>query len=410
MKIDITAKINSETYTESIDPKVLTKMQGLEDHARLRILMVIDSYFPGLGGAELQVELLGKALSRVGHDVSIVAPLLNPTKQKKDCFHGIPLERISYPRIKVIGAMVLAIKFAWMLIKKRNCYDAIHVHTVKNLATVVGLLRPLLEATLIAKISGAWEFDGGLLDPGLEHRLMHRLRNYFVKRYDYFQTISTYTKQRLLDAGYSLGKIQMIPNAVDLSRFRKSDFEEGLRRSGVIVVFSGRMAPVKGLDILIEAWSMVIRNCSEATPRLLLAGDGPIKSKLVELVEKKRLNDSVTFLSWVPEISEILNNADIYVQPSRQEGLPNSVLEAMAASLPVVATRVSGNIDLVVNRENGFLVDVGCAEELAKALCKLIGNPALRKVMGTHSRHIIEESYQLPTVLDKLSKAYRKEL
>jgi glycosyltransferase involved in cell wall biosynthesis len=372
--------------------------------------MVIDSFFPGTGGAEIQVELLAKALSSDGHDVNIVAPLLDPTKRKKDSFNSIPLERIPYPRIKVIGAIVLAVRFAWLLIKRRNNYDAIHVHTVKNLATIVGLLKPFFKASLIAKISGAWEFHGGLLDPALEHRLTHRLRNHFVKRYDYLQTISAYTRQRLEAAGYSANKIQMIPNAVDLSRFQCDRERVREKRSYVNIVFGGRMAPVKGLDVLIQAWAKVISNCGDQDPRLLLAGDGPIKGQLVELVEKCQLSHSVTFIDWVPEIFEVLKYADIYVQPSLQEGLPNSVLEAMAAALPIVATRVSGNEDLVFESKNGVLVEVGCVDELAEALCKLIANPGLRLAMGKHSRHIIETSYQLPTVLEKLSKAYRREL
>lgn len=410
MDIDISSQLNDGAHTESVDSTVLNKSQRQKDHARLRILMVIDSFFPGTGGAEIQVELLAKALTSGGHDVNIVAPLLDPTKRIKDSFNSIPLERIPYPRIKLIGAMVLAVRFACLLMKRRNNYDAIHVHTVKNLATIVGLLKPFLKASLIAKISGAWEFQGGLLDPALEHRFTYRLRNHFVKRYDYLQTISAYTRQKLEAAGYSPNKIQMIPNAVDLSRFQCDREREREKRSYVNIVFGGRMAPVKGLDVLIKAWVKVMSNCGDQEPRLLLAGEGPIKEQLVELVEKLQLNQSITFMDWVPEIVEVLKYADIYVQPSLQEGLPNSVLEAMAAALPIVATRVSGNEDLVVDSKNGVLVEVSCVDELAEALCKLIGNPTLRLAMGKHSRHIIETSYQLPTVLEKLSKAYRREL
>lgn len=404
--MDIAAKISEIADSREIKSSEHHTVQSSSRNYPLRILMVVDGSFPGIGGAEYQVEVLAKALHRCGHEVTIVAPLLDPGASRNEFFNNIPLERIPYPRIRIIGALVLAVKFTWRLLKIRKHFDVIHVHIVKNLATVVGMLRPVLRATLIAKVSGAWEFEGGVLDPALESRFTHRFMNYFLKGYDCFQTISTYTKLRLEAAGYSSNKIQMIPNALDMSRFPNERQNKEPKQSIVNVVFGGRLVPVKGLDILIKAWAKVVHRCSDSCPRLLLVGDGPIKGQLIQLVKDHQLDKYVTFLDWIPEISPVLNQADIYVQPSLQEGLPNSVLEAMAASLPIVATKVSGNEDLVTQSENGILVDPGCVDGLAEALCILISNPAMRETMGKYSRQIIETTYQLPKVLEKLLMAY----
>lgn len=408
--MDIAEKINGSVYSGEAKSSRRHVSESLTSISPLRILMVVDSSFPGIGGAEYQVEVLAKAFHRSGHEVSILAPLLDPSSPQKEYFDRIPLERIPYPRIKIIGALILAVKFAWRLFKTRKRFDVIHVHLVKNLATVAGILKPVLRASLIAKVSGAWEFDGGVLDPALGNRLSHKFMNYYIKRFDCFQTISTYTKLRLEAAGYPSSKIQMIPNAVDMSRFPNDRQNKNQDKADINVVFGGRMVPVKGLDILIKAWAKVIDRFGESFPRLLLVGDGPIKGQLMQLVEDYELSDYVMFHDWMPEISSILNQADIYVQPSLQEGLPNSVLEAMAAALPIVATKVSGNEDLVTDNENGILVAPGCIDGLAEALCTLIANPDRRKAMGKHSRQIIETTYQLPKVLNKLLRAYTGEL
>ena len=112
----------------------------------------------------------------------------------------------------------------------------------------------------------------------------------------------------------------------------------------------------------------------------------------------------------IKEIPDLLHRADIYVQPSRQEGLPNSVLEAMAMGLPIVATRISGNEDLVAEGENGLLVPPQDPEKLAHALSELIDDAGRRQKMGLYSRRIIEDKYAFTVVADLLVRAYRRQL
>src|SRR6185436_2068004 len=106
--------------------------------------------------------------------------------------------------------------------------------------------------------------------------------------------------------------------------------------------------------------------------------------------------ESVDFIGEVSDVPSVLVRADIYVQPSFQEGLPNSVLEAMAMGLPIVATRISGNEDVVVHEENGLLVPAGDAEALAAALRRLMNDPLLAARMGRRSRQMVEERFALP--------------
>lgn len=375
--------------------------------APLRVLMVVEGFYPSTGGAELQAGLLSRSLLAAGHHVRILTPRLDSSRPVNETIDGVAVERIAYPRVRIVGAVLLALKFAWRLVATRNQYDAIHIHTAKNLATVAGLLRPLLRRPIIVKISGAWEFEGGILDPKLRRDPIVRMRNACIRRIDYVQCISAYTGRMLRQAGYPERQIRMIPNAVDLGRFRNP------LRVGVsvepVVLFVGRIQPVKGLDVLIDAWARVRRLVPHA--KLVIAGDGAILPQLRERAAERGVTDSVHFPGRITQLeaAAMYELADVYVQPSHLEGLPNSVLEAMASGLPIVATRVSGNEDLVVDHANGRLVPAANPDALAAALTELLRDPELVKRMGTESRRLVEEQHAVPAVLSLLTRAYRGE-
>ena len=155
-----------------------------------------------------------------------------------------------------------------------------------------------------------------------------------------------------------------------------------------------------------DAWSQV---ASATNARLTIAGDGWEREALTKKAQEAGLADSIEFLGEVSDVPAILAKTDIYVQPSLQEGLPNAVLEAMAMGLPIVATRVSGNEDVVVHGENGVLVPASDPDALAAALRRLVDDPALAARMGRRSREMAEERFGLQAVMRRLEQAYRGE-
>ena len=370
--------------------------------ARRRILLVVDGFYPSTGGCEMQVRLLARSFAAAGHDVSVLSPHLDHRRPLREIIDGVPVQRIAYPKIKIVGALILCARFALTLLARRRRYDAVHVHTAQNLAAVAGMLRPWLRATLAVKISGAWEFDGGILDPALRTRPYQRFFNACVRRVDHIQCISEYTRQRMLAAGYPDAQLRMIPNAVDLQRFAPGP----ARTHTLKVVFVGRLVPVKGLPVLLDAWRDVAARFP--TARLVVAGDGVERGALVERARGLGIAERVDFLGEVGDVPAVLADAAVYVQPSHQEGMPNAVLEAMASGLPIVATRVSGNEDLVADGANGLLVAPGDAPALAEALGALLGDRERAQRMGARSRAIVEARYAVPAVLDQLLAAYRQ--
>lgn len=384
------------------------KEQGRQKLAS--ILLVVDGYYPTIGGTELQVELLSAAFQERGHQVQVVTPWLESERPKVELINGVKTTRIDYPRIKGLGALILMIKFFFWLLRHRSEYDAIHVHMVKNMATVMGLAKPFLRSKVMAaKVSGAWEFEGGILDPALRRRVPWSIMNFFVRRLDHFQTISEFTRERMLDAGYPDEKIKMIRNGLPIADFQAAKNDCSKAYDGVTIGYAGRLELVKGVDVLIAACGELKRRGVDGF-RLKVAGKGQQDSNLAAQAKALGITEQVCFLGGINDMPRFMADIDIYVQPSHQEGLPNSVMQAMAAGLPVVGTRVSGNVDLIEPEKNGFLSPAGDAVSMANNIQRLLESQTLCEQFGKESFAAIQGKYALDTVLDQLNALYTEKL
>jgi glycosyltransferase involved in cell wall biosynthesis len=165
--------------------------------------------------------------------------------------------------------------------------------------------------------------------------------------------------------------------------------------------YSGQLRAVKGIQVLVDAWAQM-----EPHQRLVAAGEGGLRDELARRIGELGLGDRAELRGDIDNAHELLREVRVYVQPSFQEGMPNSVLEGMAAGLPVVATRMSGNVDLVTDRENGLLVPPGDASALASAIGRLQEDPALAGRIGECSLQRAQE-FGIPAVTARLLQRYR---
>ncbi len=186
--------------------------------------------------------------------------------------------------------------------------------------------------------------------------------------------------------------IEIIPNGVNASEFPAVARDWAPTE----LVFSGRVVYQKGLDLLLTA----LGNLQHLDWRLTIVGDGPSQPALQQQAESLRIADRLTFTGWQsrPQLMEHLNRANLYVYPSRDEGMPNAMLEAMAAGLPVIATRIAGNEELVLEGETGRLVPPEDVGALQAALAELIPDAALRQRMGAAARARVKAEYTLERV------------
>jgi glycosyltransferase involved in cell wall biosynthesis len=210
------------------------------------------------------------------------------------------------------------------------------------------------------------------------------------------------------------GKITVIPNGIDAPAARKA-VEDcapharrrlGLSPADIVLAAVGRLHTEKGLPFLLEAFRPFLHEHPRAV--LLLAGDGPERERLQEQAEGLRVAARVRFLGTVLSPWEVLAAADIFVLPSVHEGMPNALLEAMAASLPVVATAVGAVPEMVEDGREGFIVPPGDPVALTGALERLAWSADLRKEMGTRARRKAADAYSLDAARGKLEDLYER--
>ena len=224
---------------------------------------------------------------------------------------------------------------------------------------------------------------------------------------DVFVATTKEIKKGLETDGIPPDRIRFIPNFVDLQNFSpaptvaKAKIKHEFGWQGKQVVsFSGRLVPRKGIEVLLEAWTTVHQQCPSSL--LVIMGEGPQGSEYIQLAHSKGLSDSVLFLGQVANITLYLHATDVFVLPSFQEGLPNSLLEAMGCALPAVASRIGGVEDVIQTEINGLLVDPGRMDDLAQAVIRLLQNPEEAEQIGLEAARTIQEKY----VLEEIVKYY----
>jgi glycosyltransferase involved in cell wall biosynthesis len=212
--------------------------------------------------------------------------------------------------------------------------------------------------------------------------------------------------------GVDSGRCAVIPNGIDLAEADAAlaiGRAEARRRLGLFptdlaIASLGRLHEAKGLEHLVVAFHALLQVHPAA--RLLIAGDGPSRRLLQTRVEALRLGPFVRFLGPVADPWPLLAGADVFALPSLWEGMPNALLEAMAAGLPSVATSVGAVPEMVVDGRETLLVPPGDAGALARALAELAAWPARRGEMGAFGRRRVEDAYRIEKTVAQIEQLY----
>ena len=312
---------------------------------------------------------------------------------------------IPFERNPLKPGNVKAYKMLREIIEKEQ-FDLIYCHTPVGamLARLTGI-PARKKGTKIIYMAHGFHFYSGA--PLLNWMLYYPAEKFLSRFTDGLITINQEDYRRAQK--FHAGKTILIPGVgIDLDKFQKKEPTRqeirnklGIPESKIILMSVGELTKRKNHMVMIEA----LARLKEYDILYVICGDGPLKAQLRAKAEELGVRDRLKLLGFRKDIAELHKAADIFVFPSLQEGLPVALMEAMASGLPIVASKIRGNEDLISNNQGGYLVSPTDSEQVAKAIEKMIQNPKKRKKMEERNLEIITK-YGQETVLQKMDEFF----
>ena len=367
----------------------------------MNILFFTLEYHPGkAGGAERQARLQAEELVRRGHHVRVVCP--RNGQQRSAMVAGVDVVRL--PRIsrepfrRISYALVLA---TWLVFRGRR-YDVWHVHLASTQADLVVSVGALLRKPTYVKIASGGETGEIKVFSGLSW-LTRRIG---LRKATRVQALSAQIVDELRGIDVEGAQVVRLRNGVDLEAFHPADPARkhavrqklDLPEDRVIALYTGRFAQYKGLGDLLKAWEDV----PETDGVLVLVGERQSEDRPFTMPIKGK---AIIARGWSADVIEYLQAADVFVYPSHQDGMSNSLLEAMACGLPPVATAIQAVDGLLQDGRNALLVPPHDPHQLSCALLRLLRDPELRMDIGAAATQTALD-YSVVDVVSEIERTY----
>jgi glycosyltransferase involved in cell wall biosynthesis len=418
---------------------------------RLRICMIAFMFAPLVGGAEVRAEKQARQLLALGHEVIIVTLRHNKQWKRTEVLDGLPIVRVGglynregILRIGRLGHLPIDLLMLLTLWRLRHSYDLVHSLQLSTLAGMAALVCKLTGKPLVISVASSGPGkqqrpqDATLMADTLQDTSFLKIPytditvgdvSYFsqtalggslilnaIKKSDaFYQLLSSRSFPYMIKRGFRKDKLFLIPNGVDPDKFSPApELRPDPTQPERSIICVARLQYPKGIDVLLHAWARMMRASAEwraqLKPRLVLVGEGPLQAQLERIAAELGIQDSVEFLGLRRDVITLLRQSWGFVMPSRWEGMPNALLEAMSVGLPCIATRVSGSEDIVQDGVNGLLVEPEQPEELAQALRRVIADTELAQHLAQQAHATVLRDYQLSRIIDKCIALYRRVL
>ncbi|GBE06196.1 MAG TPA: glycosyltransferase family 1 protein [Nitrospirae bacterium] len=364
-----------------------------------------------IGGPAIHVILLADELDRLGYETVLVKGSEGAAEgNMMDLAEAKGIKPVVIPELgREIGIKndLKAFYKLYRLIRKEKP-DIVHTHTAK--AGTLGRIAARLAGVPVILHT----FHGHVLT-GYFGRcrswvfiLIEKILALITTR---LITLSEELKRELIDMGIGKeDKFEVIPLGLELEPFldaerHKGRFknELGLSAETAVIGIVGRLVPIKGHRLFLEMAKIID---SQADIKFVIVGDGELRKELEDYAEKLGIADEVIFTGFRRDLPEIYAGLDIVVLTSKNEGTPVSIIEAMAAARPVVATNVGGVPSLVKDGVTGLLVKPGDTDSLSDAVARLIKDPHLRQDMGREARSRVFPSYDISELVGRINVLY----
>jgi glycosyltransferase involved in cell wall biosynthesis len=372
----------------------------------LSIAIVSNYFMPHKGGAENQNRLIGEALVRRGHRVTVFTRWFDSRLPPREWISGLDVRRLLPSGQSMLAKWLMNFSTAWHLMRARPGFDLVFVTQISPHALGPALASQVRRIPLVLRPIEHGELSGDISNQMLSKTaiaedlirfVMNAARQWAYRRATRMIVVSKGLEREALNFGFPPAALVPIPNAIDMTRFRPATAEQrvtlrgelGLPPDGEVVVWVGRLVRKKGLETMIDAWS----GLTHIHPRtlLLIVGAGPGTGHIHDAEETLRasvaargLQASVKLTGPVPDVERYLRASDLFVFTSEAEGFGVALVEAMACGLPVITSRIEGAAaDLVDDGREGLKFDVGNACQLRTCLAKLLSEPESRLRMGS---------------------------
>lgn len=295
-------------------------------------------------------------------------------------------------------------------IVRENAVTILHSHGGGRADFFIYLASKLVnipvKITTVANLVERW-FDVHPIQLSVYKKIQRKAE----KAFDHFICVSDYLADHLMrQHGLDRTKINTIYNGVDLNYFDevpnypnvKNEFLQ--RGEQILIGAVGRLVPEKGLKYLLAAIPNVLKRFSEA--RLLLVGDGPLRTDLERIVTDLDLTGKVTFVGFRSDMREILSALDILVLPSLLEGFPMIILEAMAMAAPIVASDIPGIREQLIDGKSGILVPTKDSNALASAITRMLEDKQAARRIGLEARKTVDEKFSIEKMVAETESLY----
>lgn len=376
----------------------------------MRVLMVAR---PATGGMKAQMLTLALGLTDGGHEVEVAGPAESAVLAAAEAaglpVHAVPIVGPVDPLRDARAVTALA------LVLQHGDFHVVHAHGFK--AGLVARAATLLVDTGAVVVT---VHNHVLYRPELSRgakRLHMAVERSLSGRCERYIAVSGSVREELIDAyGVPPGKVAMVHNGVEAEPFL--EWHDGASARAEFAVPDGvpvlgcacRFAPQKGLDDLVSALAE-IRELVPGTT-LVLGGEGPMAEHLHRRAEEAGVRDAIIWPGQIPEdeVPEFLSALDAYVSTSLSEGLPLSLVEAAAAAVPTVATRVGGTPEVVADGETGLLVEPGDRHAFAEACARLLTDPGTARTLGSAAREHVLTEFTPESMVARTEEVYMEAL
>ena len=372
-----------------------------------------DPHAPEIGGAARQCLKLSKALIKQNIDVTILTKRLDSHDPVYQSIDGVPVTYVNtgykmFNRqgVKRLGVYVYIVTLLLYLLRHAQEFDIIHVHSALTTGFVGVLAARWLKKKSIIKVMNSGAYNDIIMFKESKTIIGASQMAGYLAHCDAVITLNPLAFDELQRLGFKSSQLVSIANGVEVDDIGvKCTYTA---TDTIQFLFVGRLAPAKGLEILLEAFKWLVTTFEASPCRLTIIGKGSLMSELESLAEQWDITRYVDLPGEVPNVTDYLSQADIFVLPSRAEGISNALLEAMAAGLPCITTDVPGNNTVIQHKQNGLLVEVDNPIELAKAMLRLVDSEQLRCQLGQAARHTVEDTFSISTTANQYIRLYNR--